>query len=237
MFPSTNHESRFTIHASRRQRGFSIVTAIFLMVVLALLGAFIVSVTGLQQSSQQLDVQGVRAYQAARAGIEWGACQVLDPSNTLNAATCTARPRYAGLPRRWRHDQSAAGSRRVAVAVHGDGDMQRGINARPPKATATSAPINDRHRVQPALRRRVPERRSPASGYVERQLQATLSQVQGLRPPRRRAVSAVKVMLDGTFSMLWKMSRTIGNSRSRRAPPVGPLWPLADGSIRCMSLR
>jgi MSHA biogenesis protein MshP len=92
MFPSTNHESRITIHASRRPRGFSIVTAIFLLVVLSLLGAFIVSVTGLQQSSQQLDVQGVRAYQAARAGIEWGAWQVLDPNNTINAASCTAPP-------------------------------------------------------------------------------------------------------------------------------------------------
>jgi len=72
------------------QRGVSIITAIFLIVVLALLGAFIVSVTGLQQSTQQLDVQGVRAYQAARAGIEWGAFQVLDPNNTLNAGSCSA---------------------------------------------------------------------------------------------------------------------------------------------------
>lgn len=73
---------------SADQRGFSIVTAIFLIVVLALLGVFIVSVTGIQQSSQVLDIQGVRAYQAARAGIEWGAYQVLDPNNTKNAASC-----------------------------------------------------------------------------------------------------------------------------------------------------
>jgi MSHA biogenesis protein MshP len=32
----------------------------------------------------------VRAYQAARAGIEWGAFQVLDPNNTLNAGSCSA---------------------------------------------------------------------------------------------------------------------------------------------------
>jgi MSHA biogenesis protein MshP len=74
----------------RLHRGFSIVTAVFLVVVLALLGVFIVSVTGLQLSGQQLDVQGVRAYQAARAGVEWGAFQVLDPNNTLNAGSCTA---------------------------------------------------------------------------------------------------------------------------------------------------
>ena len=72
------------------QRGFSIVTAIFLIVVLALLGVYIVSVTGIQQTSSQLDVQGVRAYQAARAGIEWGAFQVLDPGNASlgTPATC-----------------------------------------------------------------------------------------------------------------------------------------------------
>lgn len=72
------------------QHGVSIVTAIFLIVVLALLGAFVVSVTGLQQSTQQLDVQGTRAYQAARAGIEWGAFQVLDPNNMINQLSCAA---------------------------------------------------------------------------------------------------------------------------------------------------
>jgi MSHA biogenesis protein MshP len=74
------------------QGGFSIVTAIFLIVVLALLGVFIVSVVGIQQSSQQIDLQGVRAYHAARAGVEWAAFQVLDPNNAQNAADCTSGP-------------------------------------------------------------------------------------------------------------------------------------------------
>lgn len=80
------------MHALRGQRGFSIVTAVFLIVVLALLGVFIVSVTGLQQASQSLDLQGVRAYQAARTGIEWGAYQVLDPahSGVSSLASCGA---------------------------------------------------------------------------------------------------------------------------------------------------
>ena len=62
---------------SRRQRGASLITAIFLIVVLVSLGAFLVTVSGLQQSSSALDLQGSRAYQAARAGIEWGAFQAL----------------------------------------------------------------------------------------------------------------------------------------------------------------
>jgi MSHA biogenesis protein MshP len=74
------------------QDGFSIVTAIFLIVVLGMLGVFIVAVVSLQQQSQALDVQGVRAYQAARAGIEWGAFQVLDPghSGVSSLASCAA---------------------------------------------------------------------------------------------------------------------------------------------------
>lgn len=57
-------------------RGFAIVSAIFILVVLAALGAFIVNISTNQQIGSALDVQGVRAYQAARAGMEWGLYQV-----------------------------------------------------------------------------------------------------------------------------------------------------------------
>lgn len=57
---------------ARRVRGIAIVTAIFILVVLAGLGAFIVSIFASQQLGSALDVQGVQAYQAARAGLEWG---------------------------------------------------------------------------------------------------------------------------------------------------------------------
>ena len=60
----------------KRLRGFAIVSAIFILVVLAALGAFMVSVSTSQQIGSALDVQGVRAYQAARAGIEWSLYKV-----------------------------------------------------------------------------------------------------------------------------------------------------------------
>jgi MSHA biogenesis protein MshP len=82
-------DSRPAARSARLAAGFSIVAAIFLLVVLALLGAAIVYVAGLQQTAHQLDILGARAYQAARAGIEWGAFQVLDPNYTLNAGDCT----------------------------------------------------------------------------------------------------------------------------------------------------
>lgn len=69
------------------QRGFSIVTAIFLIVVLAALGAFAVSMFRVQQTSAAFDELGARAYQSAQAGIEWGAWQVLRGPGTCAAAT------------------------------------------------------------------------------------------------------------------------------------------------------
>lgn len=58
------------------QQGFSLVTAIFLVVVLSLLGSMMVTFFTVQQQSAALDVLGARAYQASRAGIEWGMFEV-----------------------------------------------------------------------------------------------------------------------------------------------------------------
>jgi MSHA biogenesis protein MshP len=64
----------------RRSRGVGLVTAIFLLVVLAGLGVALVSIFTTQQQAILLDEQGVRAHQAARAGIEWGLFQRLNPA-------------------------------------------------------------------------------------------------------------------------------------------------------------
>lgn len=58
------------------QQGFSIIAAIFILVVLAALGAFMVTIYTNQQIGFAMDVQGSRAYQAARSGIEWGVFKV-----------------------------------------------------------------------------------------------------------------------------------------------------------------
>jgi MSHA biogenesis protein MshP len=60
------------IRPARRQAGVGIVTAIFLLVVLAGLAAAMVSLYTAQQTSSNVDLLGARAYQAARAGMEWG---------------------------------------------------------------------------------------------------------------------------------------------------------------------
>jgi MSHA biogenesis protein MshP len=73
------------------ERGFSLISAIFLLVVIAALGTFAVTLSTTQQQSAALDVMGSRAYQAARAGIEWGAYQVL-VNNTCPSQALTGLP-------------------------------------------------------------------------------------------------------------------------------------------------
>lgn len=62
------------------QSGFSMITAIFLLVVLSALGTMMVTFFAAQQQSSALDVMGSRAYQAARAGVEWVAYNVAQPA-------------------------------------------------------------------------------------------------------------------------------------------------------------
>jgi MSHA biogenesis protein MshP len=73
-----------------RSGGFAIVAAIFLLVVLAALGAAMLAISNSQQIASALDLQGARAYQAAQAGLEWGLYQVLDPANATVVAPGTA---------------------------------------------------------------------------------------------------------------------------------------------------
>jgi len=71
------------------QHGFSIITAIFLLVVLSFLGIAMVSFSTSQHQSSAMDVMGSRAYQAARAGIEWAAYQVVNsPASAASAVGC-----------------------------------------------------------------------------------------------------------------------------------------------------
>lgn len=83
---------------SFRQRGFAIVSAIFLLVVLAALGAFMVTFSSSQHAATAVDIQSARAYQAARTGVEWAMYQVLDldPVNANYPAAGTLPPCPAG---------------------------------------------------------------------------------------------------------------------------------------------
>ncbi|MBC7780055.1 MAG: agglutinin biogenesis protein MshP, partial [Proteobacteria bacterium] len=64
-----------------RQRGFAILGAFFLVIVLGALGVAMARMTAQNQAGAALDVQGARAFEAARTGIEWASWQVLNPAS------------------------------------------------------------------------------------------------------------------------------------------------------------
>jgi MSHA biogenesis protein MshP len=78
----------------RRPRGFSLVSAIFVMLILAALAAYAASVATGQSHASALDLLGSRAFSAARAGAEWGAYQSL----RLNSCAASTTIGFAGTP-------------------------------------------------------------------------------------------------------------------------------------------
>ncbi len=80
------------------ESGFSIVSAIFLLVVLSAMGAFMLTFSNVQQMSSTADLQGGKAYQAARAGIDWGAYQILQNGGScVNSASVPLGGNLAGF--------------------------------------------------------------------------------------------------------------------------------------------
>jgi MSHA biogenesis protein MshP len=83
-----------------RSGGFALITAIFLLVVLGSFAAFAVTFSTNSAATHAISVQGARAYEAARSGLEWATYQVKDPNGTLaagatNLADCFANKTLA----------------------------------------------------------------------------------------------------------------------------------------------
>jgi MSHA biogenesis protein MshP len=90
---------RVKINRSALQRGFAAIAAIFLLVVLAGLGAFMVTFSNTQQLTSAQDVQGTRAYWAARSGLEWAIAGVFATAPVAPATTPLATcPSLASTP-------------------------------------------------------------------------------------------------------------------------------------------
>lgn len=76
-----------TVLNRHRQRGVALVTAIFLLVALAGLAVAVVTLSTSQHDASAQDLQGQRAYQAAKAGIEWALITGLQPVAAPQPAT------------------------------------------------------------------------------------------------------------------------------------------------------
>lgn len=74
-------------HRIGSQSGFAAIAAIIVLTVLAGMGAFMVSFSNTQQLGSAQDIQGTRAYWAARAGLEWALGAL-----TLDATVCPTAP-------------------------------------------------------------------------------------------------------------------------------------------------
>ncbi len=70
----------------RRASGFGLVAALFLIIVVTLLVVTMARLSTVQHGSTSLAIQQARAYQAARAGLEWGISQAVQ-SNLCAAGT------------------------------------------------------------------------------------------------------------------------------------------------------
>lgn len=55
----------------RRESGFALVTAIFVLVALAGAASALLSLAGTERTAVMLSLEAGRAYQAARSGVEW----------------------------------------------------------------------------------------------------------------------------------------------------------------------
>lgn len=131
----------------RSQAGFAMVTAIFILLMLAGLAAFVVNVTATLHTTAAQDLQGSRGYRAARAGVEWGVYRVLRDDSCAASTPLTLGGTLAEFavtvtcesPVGWSYTEGAN-----SVALY--------------RITATAS--------QGAV---------GGSGYVERQVQATVS--------------------------------------------------------------
>jgi MSHA biogenesis protein MshP len=81
----------------RRSRGVSIITAIFLLVILSGLGAAIVTVSTMQQQSSAIDLVGTRAYEAARTGIEYGIYRYTQAGGACDSGSMAAPGTLAAM--------------------------------------------------------------------------------------------------------------------------------------------
>ena len=80
----------------RVQDGFSLITAIFLLVIVAGLVVYMTNIRVVQQTTLVYGVQGAKATQAARSGIEWGIYQSIINGSCAGSTNFTD-PAFAGF--------------------------------------------------------------------------------------------------------------------------------------------
>ncbi|MEW6569315.1 MAG: pilus assembly protein MshP [Chloroflexota bacterium] len=120
------------------QRGFSIITVVFVLVVLAGLGAVMVQLATTQHLGMAMAQDGRQAYYAARAGLEWGRYKLVKEgvcaASSLTVAgfdvnvTCAARPEVTeGDQRFTAHDLTSTSTLDAGVLGTVRRDLQMAV--------------------------------------------------------------------------------------------------------------
>jgi MSHA biogenesis protein MshP len=142
---------RAVVQTARKARGFALMMAVFLIVTLAAVGVYLLTISTGQLQAATQDEQGALAYQAARTGVEWAAYRLL-----IGGASC------AGINQTLPLQQGLAGfSVQVACASATETEGVNSIEVFQITATGCN------NAICPLA--------SPGPTYVERQLQLTLT--------------------------------------------------------------
>ena len=149
----------------QRQGGFLVIAAVFLLVVLAGLVGYLMTVSTTSQAASAADANSAKAYQAARAGIEWASYQVLRNSGgSFAASTCTGgSPTQANLAFGSTLSSLTATVTCTSVASIAEGGAS--VTVYSIVSTACNEPVSGA----------CPNAATVSSTYVERQLSVTLT--------------------------------------------------------------
>jgi MSHA biogenesis protein MshP len=71
------------------QKGITLVGAIFVLIIVSLLGQYLINITGVQRQTSIMTLQSARAYQAASTGIEWGIFRVVNDASCVGSTELT----------------------------------------------------------------------------------------------------------------------------------------------------
>ena len=141
-----------------RSRGFALMLALFMLVSLAAIGAYLLSISTGQTIAVAEDVAAANAYQAARTGIDWAAYQILRNPGGAFATGCDG-----GATNQTLTLSGGLAGFYAEVACQSPGtEIEGGTTLRGYQVTVTAC-------------NQTPCGSSPGPTYVERQLQLTLT--------------------------------------------------------------
>lgn len=70
-----------------KNKGFALVSAVFILVILAMMSSFIISISIISNKTTEFSLQGTRAYFAAKTGLDWGIKQIISNPTVCPATT------------------------------------------------------------------------------------------------------------------------------------------------------